>query len=127
MAWRFDCHYGCARIASSLSKGNTQENMRACKQLAWYLLESDVQILKFSSLNIQDQFSSFSDASHGNDLGTLRSWFSYLHVWGNAAFGGRTKLGTAICRSTKDSEIMAVIACLASMLGYRFMLSLIHI
>ena len=122
MAWRFDCHYGCARIASSLSKGNTQENMRACKQLAWYLLESDVQTLKFSSLNIQDQFSSFSDASHGNDLGTLRSWFSYLHVWGNAAFGGRTKLGTAICRSTKDSEIMAVIACLASMLGYRFML-----
>ena len=57
-----------------------------------------------------------------NDLGTLRSWFSYLHVWGNAAFGERTKLGTAICRSTKDSEIMAVIACLASMLGYRFML-----
>ena len=122
MAWRFDAHYGCARVASSIFKGNTEENVCACKQLAWYLLESDVQTLKFSSLNVQKQFSSFSDSSHGNDLPTLRSWFSYVHVWGNAVFGGRTKLGTAICRSTKDSEIMAIIACLASILGYRFML-----
>ena len=122
MAWRFDAHYGCARVASSLSKGNTYENVRACKQLAWYLLESDVQSLKFSFLNIQQQFSSFCDSSHGNDSPSLRSWFSYVHVWANAVFGGRTKLGTAVCRSTKDSEVMAIIACLASILGYRFLL-----
>lgn len=122
MAWRFDAHYGCARVASSLSKGNTFENVRACKQLAWYLLESDVQSLKFSSLDIQHQFVSFCDSSHGNDSPSLRSWFSYVHVWANAVFGGRTKLGTAVCRSTKDSEVMAIIACLASVLGYRFLL-----
>ena len=53
----------------------------------------------------------------------MRSWFSYVHIWANAAFGGRSKLGTAVCRSTKDSEMMAVIACLASILGYRFLLN----
>ena len=121
MSWRFDIHYGCARIASSLSKGNTLENVNACKQLAWYLLETDIT-LKFSSFNAHKQFSSFCDASHGNDALTLRSWFSYVHVWANAVFGGRTKLGTAVCRSTKDSEMMAIIACLASILGYRFLL-----
>ena len=122
MGWRFDIHYGAARIASSLSKGNTIQNVTACKQLAWYLLESDVQSLKFSNINPTKQFVSFSDASHGNDLKTMRSWFSYLHVWANATFGGRTKLGTTVCRSTKDSEMMAIIACLASTLGYRFLL-----
>ena len=53
----------------------------------------------------------------------MRSWCSYVHIWANAAFGGRSKLGTAVCRSTKDSEMMAVIACLASILGYRFLLN----
>ena len=43
-------------------------------------------------------------------------------MWANAVFGGRTKLGTAVCRSTKDSECMAIIACFASILGYRFLL-----
>ena len=123
MAWRFDVQLACAKIASSLSKGNTTDNVAACKQLAWYLLESEVQSLKFSSLHLTPQFISFCDSSHGNDENTMRSWFSYVHIWANAAFGGRTKLGSAVCRSTKDSEMMAVIACLASILGYRFLLN----
>ena len=121
VSWRFDIHYGCARIASSLSKGNTTLNVAAVKQLAWYLVEKDIT-LKYSTRDRQLQFASFCDASHGNDSTSLRSWFSYVHVWANAAFGGRTKLGTAVCRSTKDSEMMAMIADLASVLGYRFLL-----
>ena len=38
-------------------------------------------------------------------------------------FAGRTKLGTSVCRSTKDSEMMAIIAALASILGFRFLLN----
>ena len=121
-AWRFDIQLACAKIASSLSKGNTLHNVSACKQLSWYLLECEVQSLKFSSINVTKQFISFCDASHANEENILRSWFSYSHIWANAFFGGRTKLGTSVCRSTKDSEMMAVIACLSSILGYRFLL-----
>lgn len=87
-----------------------------------YLLERDREELTFNGHTCADNFSSFVDASLGNDPRTMRSWYGYVFIWAGAIHC-RSKKCPVVTLASRDAEAVAAVMALKSILAYRIMMA----
>lgn len=124
---RVDLAYSVSRAAQLLSK-DIKLCWALCKRMLRYLCkyrDLGIHMTKFENPDEWPPLESFSDASFAPTSGPSQS--GVVVMWGGAPIIWRSNRQTLIAQSTAESELVALVQCMNTSLGFYNVLSTVNI